>query len=47
MKRLTLTLAFLLAMFLTTTAMPAYADDGSGARCPQPYIEQIYGDTAR
>ena len=40
-------LAVLLALGLALFAVPAYADDGSGARCPQPYIESDYGDTAR
>ena len=48
MKRFALTLAFLLATFMSTTVVepprPAYADDGSGCRSDQPYIEQIYGD---
>jgi hypothetical protein len=44
-RRLTVTLALLAALF--ALPMVASADDGSGMRCPDPYIEQIYGDTAR
>jgi hypothetical protein len=40
-------LAALAALALALFALPAYADDGSGCDRPQPYIEQIYGDTAR
>jgi hypothetical protein len=40
-------LIFLLAMALALTTTAAYADDGSGCRYPQPYVEQLYGDTAR
>jgi hypothetical protein len=46
MKRALLSLAFALSVFLTG-ATASYADDGSGCVHPQPYIEQIYGDTAR
>lgn len=46
MRRLR-SLIFLLAMALALTATAASADDGSGCRTDQPYVEQIYGDTAR
>jgi hypothetical protein len=45
-KRALLSAAFVLLLFITG-ATASYADDGSGMRCPDPYIEQIYGDTAR
>jgi hypothetical protein len=46
MRNALLSAAFVLFLFVTG-ATTSYADDGSGCRTDDPYLEQIYGDTAR